>query len=653
MPDAPSFRPPPSRAEIVRFCAVLALFLGLALTRFTTPSMWHDELILALSCGLDWGALVARYLVADFHPPYHALLMKGFASIQNEDWFLRLPSVAATAACLWLAWRLGREWGGRVGLAFSCFLAVNFWAVLLSRQARPYALSLCLAVYCFLCCARTIAANRPLPKLFFAALTGLIAIHFGNSLAVGAMLAALALWHLRTRSPVSRRSLLTSLAASAAGALMVYPFYVNASSVWLQNRSLAERLDRLGHNLLSLLTGLEHNSLALPTQWTGLVLPGLIVAGILWLACAGTRILARGQRGVLALALFSVALPILYVTVPPRQYGEFQPWHLFLILPGVFFLASLGAARSRHGMAVAAIALTACAGQFTALGHIVYSESGSKGIYKHLARQMCTDRDDTFYALTNDLSWLFTSWYLDRQCPANPLAHTVLGPQQQTARLVFFTGAGPLGDPPSAVESQAAQLWFGGTPANETQLPTQGAYGHGNRFHVGRYEAQVVRDPLIFLTHARMETYGENPLDVLARAYSMEGMGLKLALEPCQDGRPCFYGFPTSGNRPGELVYRFALPEGSAQEAVTLTARYFLHTMGSIELRASDPQGRVLGVAQSGDWGLGEKTLELSFPPGAAREFFARVTLRSGQEPSPMVYTHTNAGLFSLSAALR
>lgn len=120
--------------------AIAVAALGLRLYRLADAPVWWDE---------GWSVWLARMPLPeaavrtayDVHPPlYYAMLHLWLLVAGEGELAIRYPSLAAGVLGVALAYRLGREMGGRfAGIVAAAMLAVSPFNVVWSQQARMYA----------------------------------------------------------------------------------------------------------------------------------------------------------------------------------------------------------------------------------------------------------------------------------------------------------------------------------------------------------------------------------------------------------------------------------------------------------------------------------------------------------------------------------
>lgn len=124
-----------------KLAAVLILGLGLRLWGLNS-ALWYDEAFSAWLARLPLSNLIEATL-GDVHPPLYYLILAGVTRlVGHSEAALRLPSLLAGLALIWLVYRLSRSLGHSEATAHTAALlcAIAPFQVYYSQEARPYAL---------------------------------------------------------------------------------------------------------------------------------------------------------------------------------------------------------------------------------------------------------------------------------------------------------------------------------------------------------------------------------------------------------------------------------------------------------------------------------------------------------------------------------
>ncbi len=412
-----------------RLClwAILAVAAALRLWRLEIPSLWFDEILVAMVAKLPVATIVHRSLTEDFHPPLFYLLAKAVGEVGLSEAVLRLPLVVFGVAGVWLSWRAGRELlSERAGLLLAAVVTLQPWHLLLSRQLRPYAVIFFFSLLAFLFLYRALRDGRRRDFVLAAfSLWPPLLLHFSGLLVMGgAGLLTLCAWARgrATRSNVAWFSL-TCLGAVALALPFLWMLFTRESAIsGAQGYGTVARvcLDKLKElltreNFPDVRLGLAALSL---WGWIGLL--------------RTNRLLALTSLGWFVFPLAAL--------VAARYSTYFNPWHLMFLLPVLLLWQT-------HGirMLVGDRALPWCALALLGAGLGVYVTSGEKhyysgdshnGEYRQQAQALLGSGSSAtvfVYPESGILSPL--NWYLDQFAQPNPVRAQRLGPQDATARV--------------------------------------------------------------------------------------------------------------------------------------------------------------------------------------------------------------------------
>jgi len=141
---------------------VLALAAFLRLFELGTNSLWLDEVYQVDVSSHSWGAIIRSCIYSDTHPPLYYLLQHLWIILFGQS----EAAVRSLSACLGILsvlvlYYLGRELFNRtVGLIASLFLAISWFAIYFSQEARPYSLLLALTLLSFLFFVKALKSEK-------------------------------------------------------------------------------------------------------------------------------------------------------------------------------------------------------------------------------------------------------------------------------------------------------------------------------------------------------------------------------------------------------------------------------------------------------------------------------------------------------------
>jgi hypothetical protein len=188
--------------------------MGLRLWLLDRDELWFDEAFAALVALEPVPQLVSE-LVRDSSPPFYFFLLRAWAlTVGADPWSLRLLSVVCGTLAIWAVFALGRQsLGGRAAAAAAALLALSPLHVYYSREVRPYALLVALALLSMLALERMGSGARRWLVMYVTATLAAVYTHNYGLL----LLAVLALWVAQQRVPVR---------PAAAAALLIVVGYL-------------------------------------------------------------------------------------------------------------------------------------------------------------------------------------------------------------------------------------------------------------------------------------------------------------------------------------------------------------------------------------------------------------------------------------------
>lgn len=412
-----------------RFClwAILAVAAVLRLWRLETPSLWFDEILVAMVAKLPVATIVHRSLTEDFHPPLFYLLAKAFGEVGLSEAVLRLPLVVFGVAGVWLSWRAGRELlSERAGLMLAAVVALQPWHLLLSRQLRPYAVIFFFSLLGFLFLYRALRDGRRRDFVLAAfSLWAPLLLHFSGILVMGgAGLITLCAW---VAGRVTRANAGWFSLTCAGGVALVLPF------VWM----LFTRESSMtgGHGYAVVTGGCLDKLRELLTRGNY----PYVRLGLAALSLLGLAGLLRSNRLLALMSLGWFVFP-LAALVAARYSTYFNPWHLMFLLPVLLLWQT-------HGirMVVGDRALPWCALALAGAGFGLYVTAGEKhyysqdshnGEYRQQAQALLGNKSSgTVFVYPENGILSPLNWYLDQFAQPNPVRAQRLGPQDLAARI--------------------------------------------------------------------------------------------------------------------------------------------------------------------------------------------------------------------------
>lgn len=127
----------------VLLLAALAVNVAFGLGYSLTEGLWFDEALTTYFIGLSWadlGHFISRY---EANMALYYGLLKLWSAISFSELWLRLFSLVAYVAAIWLFSRTLRDhFGARTALAFVVLMLVHFFLIRFSVEIRGYALAM-------------------------------------------------------------------------------------------------------------------------------------------------------------------------------------------------------------------------------------------------------------------------------------------------------------------------------------------------------------------------------------------------------------------------------------------------------------------------------------------------------------------------------
>lgn len=331
-----------------------ALGAALRLATLGVQSYHHDEIVTASRVlGGDFGHAMDAVGFSESAPPlYYALAWVWSQVAGTGEYGLRLLSALAGVLTIPVAYLTGRELRGRrAGLLGAALVAVNPMLLWYSQEARAYALLVLFCALSLLYCARALRDGGRRDFAWWGVFSALaLATHY---FAVFPLVVE-ALLLLRRRG----REALPGLGIVALAAALLAPLVLHQMSYghaeWIGGSSLGHRLWETAAVFVSGETG---DIIGRPERPALAVVPlALVLAAFALLALRGTREERRGAGLPLAVAAFTIGVPLLLAIVAAGKDYVLARNLLPALVPLLLVVAiglSLEKAR-RLGLAIAA-----------------------------------------------------------------------------------------------------------------------------------------------------------------------------------------------------------------------------------------------------------------------------------------------------------
>jgi uncharacterized membrane protein len=347
--NAPSTRSLDNPA-VGRYVMVAIMLLASALRFFQldAQSMWFDEAARLLIAQTDVASIV-RETGGDTLPPLHHLILHFWGLAGDQDFWLRLPSVAFGLLLVAVVFTLGKcLFGTKTGLISALIMAVMPYQVYQSQQANLYSLLVLLSALQILFFWRAMQGGRRLWFAIFAffAAAGMY-VHYFSGLVTLAVHVWLVLVGLIEAGRHYRRRWSSLIAADAFIILLALPvvaYFLRSvgdvgGTFWLERPNLAAPLSTV--YLFTL-------SYSLSGIWAvaGFALTSMVVALVLLeLAYAYRR--EADERPALLLLLILAFLPILLIFVVSQAVPLYLSRTLIITTPAYALLMGRALATTR------------------------------------------------------------------------------------------------------------------------------------------------------------------------------------------------------------------------------------------------------------------------------------------------------------------
>ncbi len=523
---------------------VLGIGAWLRLYRLDAPSMWWDEALVPLIARFPVGSILEWLRTIEVHPPLFYLLIKPAAAVSQTDFALRLLSALPGIACLYFLYRLGEAlFDPLTGLCAAGLLAVNPYAIWLSRIVRPYSLYLLLYLVLLWGLVRFRATRSARYALAVFAATLLL---YGTHYMMVVLAPAVGLAVLILSWPALRPFLLLA-AADTLCFLSILPFFALTFRLphWVGAAPLGEILANAGGSLLKL-------------AW---FFPGPLALATLALCGLGFVVAARG-RGRLVLAGLTLCLVPVAIVLAGRLGWTGEPRYFLNFFPVLLLGAGCGLAWLLGRLGPVG-ARAACLGLTVALSAVIvnnakefYEERSLLGMtwirYKTAAAAI-PDLIKPGEAVMASEDGLFNAldWHVARRGRGNPLRATDVRPTDSEV-MTNFLWFGPMGHLAQTKEDLARR--FPG-------LVEVGTVG-GLSF----LKAVVQRTPVQVATAVPWERTFAGAADFLGASYALTG----LVVNP-------YWGESVQAarnDRQGSIEFCVANRSGQPRPRVSLACRY-------------------------------------------------------------------------------
>jgi len=604
-------------------CAALILLAG-AFLRFHqlgAPSMWTDEMLVALNASKSASYILSLSENVEVHPPYFYFLYKPLLGEARSDFWLRLPSAVFGTLTLLLLWRAGeRHLGSRpAALAAMALLAVHPLHIWISRQLRPYSLIGMMGVLAMWNLLNYLEHGRGRDaRLNLLACLPVVMCHYLGLMLLAAQWAVALARSVATGVPRLVSVVWFGLGCAACAAPVAYFFWAakfsRAEAVIEGGKSLPQTLETVG----AALAGVLAFGADFPFAW---LTPALLAA------IGAVALVAR--RSVAGWIAALVALPPLML-VAARYASHLYAVHLSFLLPALTLLAGAGLdwalPRSWRRPWLPLMLCLCMGGLFLAVkGKDYYDAKGvvatwwHMGFYRDIGRAVSVNfKPSDMIAFQDTGLYQSVNWYASQNVPSGAPSSQRLEPGSPAVMAAFVTNYGEFGHL-FPDEARFKQLY--GQSASVAMLD-----------NVRLYQASLARKPEIAMESGRVvEELTADPRDVYSRAWTLHDLTVW----------PYFRGalMPTKPREPGEVVYRLAAPDDGAPREFRLLADFEMEAPGNLMLVEYRFDGEPwTPLVEESSFSRGTCRLARFAREKPYSHLWLRAVLRAGEETATSVY---------------
>lgn len=209
-----------TRWHKAEYAAIAVVLVACVILRFLARSdLWFDEALSVNISRLEFGEILDA-LRRDGHPPLYYFVLHGWMEVVGSgDFAVRALSGLFSLATIPVAWVAGRRLGGpRSAVATMLVVAASPYAFRYATEARMYSLVMLLVLLGYVALRRALEQPRPI-RLVTVALLGsaLVLTQYWNLYLLGTVLAGLAWYAIRGRTPTARSAARRVMGALAIG----------------------------------------------------------------------------------------------------------------------------------------------------------------------------------------------------------------------------------------------------------------------------------------------------------------------------------------------------------------------------------------------------------------------------------------------------
>jgi len=417
-----------SEAVILTLITIAALCLRFY--RLGDPSLWIDEFLVVLAADKPLPYLF-NWLNLELHPPSLYLLVKSLFYLGSSDFALRCLFALLGAACVPLAYAMGKKLqGGGYGLLLSALVAICLPFVIISREVRPYAFVIFFSILSLRFCAAFMASNRKKDiYLLVASNTLLMYFHYLSCLFAFSFLVAMLAARGRSGRAISFGNIARYCIWTLLSIVPLFFFIFHQAHAWAQGTGTSAADPRV---ILEYLRALE----SFPRG----IAHGALTAILWFFAAAGIISLFFSNRNLLIILCAIIATPCAILTLFKINLG-LSYYHILPAGLALLMLIAEGASRlARVALLKQAAALLILIAGVTSLAQSYSFDFNYP--YKSIARALPAKLQGSSYALIDTMAFYPVNWYLDRFLADNPVRGASLAQADEEVSLHFVSGKG-------------------------------------------------------------------------------------------------------------------------------------------------------------------------------------------------------------------
>ncbi len=543
------------------YAAIILSGSALRLYGLGTQGQWVDEMLSTLNASFSLHYIFDLCWTVEVHPPGYYLFKHAQLYFGASDTWLRLPSALCGIIALHYAYRLGRvlldsRHFGHLFMAMCAFNPLHIWV---SRQSRPYGITLLASIIIVTYLARAVRRGRQ-TSVVVPSMCNFVfaAFHFSGILFFASQVLSIFLLKICQRS---RASWNIMVKYSVFGSFCLIPsvvFFVHARFIridpWISHRASAGKSAE--HFFAVFKEYLFLGYQGVESIWR--VTAALIVLSLIMLAMNKNRV---------GWLLASVMLTTIAALILGGYSAHFTAVHISFLLPVSICLASYAIFSLFHAFRAEKLAVWSSVLFLSAFllvdSQYFYSPNkspadlyGPNDRYKVVAEFMNSFTSPGIVAAYDDqMDANAVSWYTDLPCRRQGCSQRNLSENDLEVLLFYFTKSSDWKHTDCCAVNKTSGL----------EIPALFQTKVGS---LDLYLQKYSRSRSIRLDNAENTVkITAQPEDVLARCLSFQGLNLALENDGQRVDGGSFFLSPSYANVPGECTFRFVC-DGKSQHPV-------------------------------------------------------------------------------------